>query len=991
MKKGFFLLILMMLCATIGIQAQQVTVSGYVFDDDSKSPVEFASLLIKENGYWAITGSDGSFHLKNMPTGKSTLTIQCLGYATRQIIIDVKRNIPRLRIGLKQENLKLDEVVVTAHKKNDGATTSYTIDRTALDNQQLINLGDIGTLLPGGKTINPSLMGDTRMALRSDTQEKGNASFGTAVEVDGMRLNNNAATNETAGVSTRTVSTSNIESVEIVTGIPSVEYGDLSNGVIKVNTRKGKSPFIIEGRVNQHTHQIALNKGYDLGKRRGILNTSLEHARSFSNAASPYTAYQRNIFSLNYINTFMRESSPLTLSIGLTGNIGGYNSESDPDEDQQDYSKVRDNKIYGNLHLQWLVNKSWLTNLSLRASISYADSKSENYANASSASTQPYIHGKEEGYFMAQDYDISPDAPIILGPTGYWYVKGFNDSKPINWSVKLKGDWIRRWGKVLNNLMAGVDYTGSKNNGRGTYYDDMRYALTWREYRYDELPTMNNVALYAEEKISFPTTLISSVELTAGLRDDITMIKGSDYGTISSISPRFNGRYIFWRNQQKKWISELILHAGWGKSVKLPSFQVLYPTPSYTDRLAFASTSTTDNKSYYAYHTYPAQTIYNDQLQWQYTNQTDIGIDMKIKGTRVSLSFFHHKTRNPYLSTDQFTPMMYRYTPPASLNGLAISPENRRYAIDQQTGIVTVSDATGVVSPKQLTYLERNTYAVNKYYVNGSDINRYGLEWVVDFAQIKALRTSIRLDGNYYYYKGIDDVLFADIPGGVNTTMTGNLPYAYVGYYRGTNVTGAGTSANAQVANGSLSKKANLNFTLTTHIPQIRMIVALRIETSLYNYSRQLSEFENGSRGIVLNRPTDFFGEPYDGSSENKYIAIYPEYYSTWDNPNEKIPFAEKFAWARDNDPTLYNDLSKLVVRTNYPYTMNANRISSYYSANVNITKEIGDHVSVSFYANNFLNNMKTVHSSQTNLETSLFSSGYIPSYYYGLSLKLKF
>ena len=991
MKKGFFLLILMMLCATIGIQAQQVTVSGYVFDDDSKSPVEFASLLIKENGYWAITGSDGSFHLKNMPTGKSTLTIQCLGYATRQIIIDVKRNIPRLRIGLKQENLKLDEVVVTAHKKNDGATTSYTIDRTALDNQQLINLGDIGTLLPGGKTINPSLMGDTRMALRSDTQEKGNASFGTAVEVDGMRLNNNAATNETAGVSTRTVSTSNIESVEIVTGIPSVEYGDLSNGVIKVNTRKGKSPFIIEGRVNQHTHQIALNKGYDLGKRRGILNTSLEHARSFSNAASPYTAYQRNIFSLNYINTFMRESSPLTLSIGLTGNIGGYNSESDPDEDQQDYSKVRDNKIYGNLHLQWLVNKSWLTNLSLRASISYADSKSENYTNASSASTQPYIHGKEEGYFMAQDYDISPDAPIILGPTGYWYVKGFNDSKPINWSVKLKGDWIRRWGKVLNNLMAGVDYTGSKNNGQGTYYDDMRYAPTWREYRYDELPTMNNVALYAEEKISFPTTLISSVELTAGLRDDITMIKGSDYGTISSISPRFNGRYIFWRNQQKKWISELILHAGWGKSVKLPSFQVLYPTPSYTDRLAFASTSTTDNKSYYAYHTYPAQTIYNDQLQWQYTNQTDIGIDMKIKGTRVSLSFFHHKTRNPYLSTDQFTPMMYRYTPPASLNGLAISPENRRYAIDQQTGIVTVSDATGVVSPKQLTYLERNTYAVNKYYVNGSDINRYGLEWVVDFAQIKALRTSIRLDGNYYYYKGIDDVLFADIPGGVNTTMTGNLPYAYVGYYRGTNVTGAGTSANAQVANGSLSKKANLNFTLTTHIPQIRMIVALRIETSLYNYSRQLSEFENGSRGIVLNSPTDFFGEPYDGSSENKYIAIYPEYYSTWDNPNEKIPFAEKFAWARDNDPTLYNDLSKLVVRTNYPYTMNANRISSYYSANVNITKEIGDHVSVSFYANNFLNNMKTVHSSQTNLETSLFSSGYIPSYYYGLSLKLKF
>jgi len=78
------------------------------------------------------------------------------------------------------------------------------------------------------------------------------------------------------------------------------------------------------------------------------------------------------------------------------------------------------------------------------------------------------------------------------------------------------------------------------------------------------------------------------------------------------------------------------------------------------------------------------------------------------------------------------------------------------------------------------------------------------------------------------------------------------------------------------------------------------------------------------------------------------------------------------------------------MVRSNYAYTMNANRISSYYSANLSITKEIGDHVSVSFYANNFFNTMRKVSSSQTGLESSLFASGYVPSYYYGLSLRLK-
>lgn len=51
---------------------------------------------------------------------------------------------------------------------------------------------------------------------------------------------------------------------------------------------------------------------------------------------------------------------------------------------------------------------------------------------------------------------------------------------------------------------------------------------------------------------------------------------------------------------------------------------------------------------------------------------------------------------------------------------------------------------------------------------------------------------------------------------------------------------------------------------------------------------------------------------------------------------------------------------------------------------------EIGNHIQISFYANNFFNNMAKVHSSQTNLSTSLFGSGYIPSFYYGLALRLR-
>ncbi|MBR1879873.1 MAG: TonB-dependent receptor [Prevotella sp.] len=951
----FFVIIF---CQMAMLHAQQITIAGRVTDEETQKPIEFASILMKENGLWAITGADGSFHIKNIPAGKVVLTIQCLGYATRQIALDINKDIPRLRINLKQENLKLDEVTVTAKRKDNESTTSYTIDRAALDQQQLLNVSDIATLLPGGKTVNATLISDNRMALRSGSQEKGSPSFGTAIEVDGMRLDNNATAGETAGASTRTISSSNIESIEIVTGIPSVEYGDLSNGVVKVNTRKGKSPFIVEGKLNQHTQQIALNKGFDLGSRSGVLNASFEHARSFSNAASPHTAYQRNILSLNYMNIFMRETTPLTLNIGLTGNIGGYNAEADPDNELDDYSKSRDNNLRAHFELNWLLNKKWITNLSLRGSLSTVDRKSEDYTHTNSATTLANLHAMEEGYFIATNYDSNPNAPIILGPTGYWHVKQFNDSKPINGSLRLKADWTRRFDKMMSRLMLGAEYTGSRNNGQGSYYDDLRYAPTWREYRYDDLPALNNIALYAEEKVSIPTSKLSTLEITAGLRDDITIINGSEYGTVSSLSPRFNGRYTFWKNRRKRVVSELVLHAGWGKSVKLPSFQVLYPSPSYYDIEVFRSPSTANNTTVSAWYTRPSKALYNPDLKWQYTNQTDIGIEMNIKGTRVSLSAFHHRTYNPYMATTEYTPFSYYYTPVSALEGLTIPTDGRTYTIDPTTGTVTVSSADG--SSAVVPNNERRFYLSNTRYINASPLDRYGLEWIIDFKQFKALNTSLRFDGNYYYYKSEDETLFASMHNS-NTKMTGTgEPYQYIGWYRGTNGT---STAQTSIANGAISKTLNLNTTITTHIPKIRLIMALRIESTLYSYRKNLSNFEGD---------------------------VYPEYYTTWDAPDTKIPFAEKFQWAKDNDATLYNDLQNLVVHPNTAYVMNANRISAYYSANLSVTKEIGDHVSISFYANNFFNNMKTVHSSQTDLDASLFSSSYIPSYYYGLSLRLK-
>ena len=367
------------------------------------------------------------------------------------------------------------------------------------------------------------------------------------------------------------------------------------------------------------------------------------------------------------------------------------------------------------------------------------------------------------------------------------------------------------------------------------------------------------------------------------------------------------------------------------------------------------------------------------------------------------MSGFYHRTNLAYMSKECYRPFACQFTPVDSVStvvsalesqyGQSFPAENRRFAIDRQTGTVTMSDVTGFMPDRTIGNYTRKTFAKGVTCVNSEQpIHRYGLEWIIDFAKIKPIMTSIRLDGNYSCYKGIDELLYADIPFGVNTYMSNKELYQYVGYYRGSSATAAGNSvdAGASIANGMLSRQLNLNATFTTHIPRIRMILSLRIESTLYSYQQSLSELSSGVRGYMMDDGTGYTGVPYDGHTTDKYIVVYPEYYATWDKPDELIPFAERFLWAKDNDPVLYSDLSKLVVRSSYPYVLNPNRLSAYYSANISVTKEIGDHISLSFYANNFFRNMSMVHSSQTNLETSLFASTYIPAFYYGLSLRLK-
>ena len=63
-------------------------------------------------------------------------------------------------------------------------------------------MSDISALLPGGKTKVPDLTTNNIFSLRDGGSTVGNAAFGTAVEVDGVRIGNNGSFGNMNGVDT---------------------------------------------------------------------------------------------------------------------------------------------------------------------------------------------------------------------------------------------------------------------------------------------------------------------------------------------------------------------------------------------------------------------------------------------------------------------------------------------------------------------------------------------------------------------------------------------------------------------------------------------------------------------------------------------------------------------------------------------------------------------------------------------------------------------
>ena len=915
------------------------SISGKVVDAKTGEPVIGAAVNVEDTGIWAISDENGTFFLPDIRPGDYAVQFSCLGFVDKRLSFVVKKDIPNLTIKLDQNTLALNSVVVTAERDKEGMNTSLKFGANALNHLQMSNVTDISALLPGGKTVNPDLTKDNAVSLRSGGLAAGNAAFGTALEVDGVRVGNNASFGSMSGTGTRNISTENVQSIGVITGVPSAEYGDLNSGMVRINTRKGLTPWNITFAVNPRTYQASASKGIDLMKNRGVLNVSAEWTRATQKLSSPYTSYTRRGFSASYSNTF---KNVLKFEVGATGNIGGMNTKNDPDAYKGTWSKVRDNVLRANTSLTWLLRKSWITNLKLDASVNYNDNRSQDHAYGSSASMLPAVHSELAGYYLADRLPVSYFSDKVI------------DSKELDYAASLKYEWFKKSGKRLSKLKAGVQWKANGNVGEGEYYKDPSVAANgYRPRPYSQYPFMHNVAAYIEEDYTFPIGK-TSLQISAGLRLENLFVKDTDYKNVSSLSPRFNAKW--------KISDNLSIRGGWGVSEKLPSFYILYPVQKYRDIQTFGFSH--GDSSSYVYYTQPYKMLFNENLKWQKNYNAEFGIEAYFLRTSVSLVGFFNKTKNPYTYQNIYTPFSYNIMSVPS--GYTV-PDNPEIRVDSQTGQVYMRGSNEEFWTPMATKVTDKTFFESQMPGNGDDIYRTGAELIVDFPEIAPIRTKFRLDANYAYTHYIDNTLNWTYRSGWSHTSLSNRSYQYVGIYANGGESGT--------FNGKESHSLNANLTAITHIPEARIVITCRLEMSLLSRFRNLSRYQGREYAYNVNADgvESIGGSIYDS---NNYTAIRPVKYM--DENGDVHDFTDKEA----SDPAFAN----LIIKSGNAYTFSQDGYGAYLSANLSVTKEIGDHVSLSFFANNFTNSRMYVTSKATGV-----SAIFTPAFYYGLTCRLKF
>lgn len=259
-------------------------ITGRVLVRGTQNGVGDATVLVEGTAITARTDSVGRYTLNRVPTGPQILLVRRLGYAPSRTPIAVPGSgTITLDLIIATSALQLEQLVVTADQTSRARGelgTASVIDRDAIANQVASSLQGVLELVPGVPLQPPGLDAAAQFSLRTLGASTGGIGFGgssasdigaagTLIVLDGIPLSNNAnlqsvgargeivspATTAGGGIDLRRIPASTLERVEVIRGIPSVRWGDLTQGAIIVDTRAAATAPEFAARFDPRTRE----------------------------------------------------------------------------------------------------------------------------------------------------------------------------------------------------------------------------------------------------------------------------------------------------------------------------------------------------------------------------------------------------------------------------------------------------------------------------------------------------------------------------------------------------------------------------------------------------------------------------------------------------------------------------------------------------------------------------------------------------------------
>ena len=400
------------------------SISLVVTDKSSKEAIIMATVQLQPTGALAVTDMSGHAVIKNVEPGNYTLTVSYVGYEPLQTNVKVNGDL-LLRLQMTETTLALNEVTVVAKQNASGTSTSSIIGRQAIDHLQAASLADVMQLVPGNVMGNADMTTSQQLQVREISDNNITNRFGAGIIVDGVPMSNNgvatqgnfSATNA-IGTDMRQISADDIEEVEVIRGIPSAEYGDLSSGLVVVHSKIGVTPWQVKGKVNPSLMNYSLGKGLKMN-RYGVLNFNLDYAQAWGDPRQKTRSFDRYTMSVGYgVDVTRRWHTDTKVRYIYSKDWSG----NDPDAIDDGTSSKNTNGVFSLTHNGKLsLDKFFARTISYTLGLSLTSNTSRNTSYvATSTGLIPIITATQTGYWS------------IPWENSSYLATGVNESRPGN-------------------------------------------------------------------------------------------------------------------------------------------------------------------------------------------------------------------------------------------------------------------------------------------------------------------------------------------------------------------------------------------------------------------------------------------------------------------------------------------------------------------------------------------------------------------------------